>query len=89
MADVPTNSEAALPPEIAKERSGAVQAIILSGWALSALTAFVIVIGAVYSLVFSPDHSCPPVLREWAGMTLGFLFGTFMTMVKDFIGKTG
>lgn len=75
------------PATVSQERTSTVTAIILSGWALSALTAFVIVLGAVYMMVISPDHTCPPVLREWAGTTLGFLFGTFMTMVKDFVGN--
>lgn len=59
--------------------------IILSGWVLTILT-MVSIIGAALWLMLARDLAkLPEELAQWCGIALGFLFGTFTSIVKDFI----
>lgn len=60
-----------------------VKAIVLSGWVLSLVVILSILVTTMYFLI--SGQAVPDILREWAGICLGFLFGTFMGMVKDYI----
>ena len=59
--------------------------IILSGWSLTLLSCFVIILVAAYLTLIGKPIDSP--LKEWAGMALGFLLGSFVGLVKDYISK--
>lgn len=71
--------------ENSNERFDIAKVVILSGWSLNVLTCLVI-IGAVVYMASSGKPIEGP-LKEWASMCLGFLFATFVPLVKDFISK--
>lgn len=62
-----------------------VHGIILSGWVLTILT-MVAIIGTALWLMLAEDYAkLPEELAQWCGIALGFLFGSFTSIVKDFI----
>lgn len=81
----------ATPREVAesltasRRRRKLTHGIILSGWVLTILT-MVSIIGAALWLMVARDFAkLPEELAQWCGIALGFLFGTFTSIVKDFI----
>jgi hypothetical protein len=66
-----------------KDRFDIAKIIVLSGWSLTILVCLVVIGMAVYSMTFHSDVAAP--LKEWGGMCLGFLLGSFVSLVKDFI----
>jgi hypothetical protein len=80
---VPTPAKLA---EIAERRKRKlVHGIILSGWILTVLTMVAIIGTALYMMVRLDFAKLPEELAQWCGIALGFLFGTFTSIVKDFI----
>ncbi len=78
---VPTAAKLA---EIAARRKRKiVHGIILSGWILTVLTMVAIIGAALYMSM--TGRTVPDNVANWAGTALGFLFGTFTSIVKDFI----
>lgn len=68
-----------------RRRRKIVHGIILSGWVLTILT-MVSIIGTALWLIVAQDFAkLPEELAQWCGIALGFLFGTFTSIVKDFI----
>jgi hypothetical protein len=57
--------------------------IVLSGWSLTILVCISIIGSATFLVVIKGAVDGP--LKEWASTCLGFLFATFVSMVKDFI----
>jgi hypothetical protein len=69
----------------ASERFDIAKVVVLSGWSLNILTCLTIIGAATYMVV-----SGKPIddqLKQWASTCLGFLFATFVPLVKDFISK--
>jgi hypothetical protein len=65
------------------KRFDTAQMVVMSGWSLTILVCLCIIGAAVYQAVFmGPIESA---LKDWAGMCLGFLLGSFVSLVKDFI----
>jgi hypothetical protein len=75
----------AAPDETAatKERFDIAEVVVLSGWSLTLLVCISIIGSAVYLAVVKGSIDGP--LKEWASTCLGFLFASFISMVKDFI----
>lgn len=71
--------------DIVSDRYDTTKVVILSGWSLTVGVCLLIISAAV----FSATHAgvLDPDLKNWAGMCLGFLFGSFVGLVKDFIAK--
>lgn len=67
------------------DRYNIAKIIVLSGWALTLMVCFVIIIGAVYQTL---TGTLDDALKGWAQLSLGFLFGSFVALVKDFMPKT-
>jgi hypothetical protein len=67
----------------ANERFDIAKVIVLSGWSLTILACIAIIGSATYLVVIKGSVDGP--LKEWASTCLGFLFATFVSMVKDFI----
>jgi hypothetical protein len=59
--------------------------IILSGWILTILTMVAIIGTALYMMTAQGFAKLPEELAQWCGIALGFLFGSFTGIVKDFI----
>lgn len=62
-----------------------VTGILISGWILSVLVILFIVSASVYLLTMYPTVPLPDTLREWSGISIGFLFGSFFTIIKDYV----
>lgn len=62
-----------------------VTGILLSGWIVSVLLILSIVASSVYLQVTNPSVQLPDTLREWSGIAIGFLFGNFFTIVKEYV----
>lgn len=60
-----------------------VNGIILSGWIITLIAMLAIMGSALYLVV--QGHEVPKTLEQWAGMALGFLFGTFNGVVKEYV----
>jgi hypothetical protein len=69
----------------AGERFDIAKVVVLSGWSLTILVCIMIIGTATYNVVTHQAIDAP--LKEWASMCLGFLFGAFVAMVKDFISN--
>lgn len=67
------------------ERFDIARIVVLSGWSLSLLTCLTVIGAATYMVLAGKPIDGP--LKEWASMCLGFLFATFVPLVKDFISK--
>lgn len=76
-------TEAKLAEIAARRKRKLTHGIILSGWILILLT-MVTIMGAALAMMWQ-GRIVPDKLADWAGIALGFLFGTFATIVKDFI----
>jgi hypothetical protein len=59
--------------------------IIVTGWFLLIILCMLIV-GSTLYLILS-GSIVPEVLINWTSTVLGFLFGTFITLIKEFITK--
>lgn len=69
-----------------KRKRKIVHGIILSGWILTVLTMVAIIGTALYMMTRMGYAKLPEELAQWCGIALGFLFGSFTSIVKDFIG---
>ncbi|ARQ95365.1 hypothetical protein [Bradyrhizobium phage BDU-MI-1] len=67
------------------DRFDTAQIVVLSGWSLTILACLCIIGAATYCSLVGKPLDGP--LKEWASMCLGFLFATFVPLVKDFISK--
>ena len=62
-----------------------VTGILISGWILSVLVILFIVTASVYLQFLHPETPLPDTLREWAGISIGFLFGNFWSIIKEYV----
>jgi hypothetical protein len=67
----------------ASERFDIAKVIVLSGWSLTILVCIAVIGTATYLVATKSALDGP--LKEWASTCLGFLFATFVSLVKDFI----
>lgn len=73
------------PPRPSSRTKNVVTAIIISGWVVSVILIISIVAASLYLQVVQPHVQLPDTLREWSGIALGFLFGNFFSIVKDYL----
>jgi len=57
--------------------------IIVTGWVALLLVGISIILANVYLWV--TGSMVPSALENWGSMVLGFLFGTFISLIKEFI----
>jgi hypothetical protein len=67
----------------ASERFDVSKLVVLSGWSLTLLVCIVVIGSAVYMSLTQGSIDAP--VKDWASTCLGFLFGAFVGLVKDFI----
>lgn len=77
-----TNAE-----QMDRRRGKVVRAIIISGWFMCLLVMMTVVGTALYMVLTRGE--APEQLAQWAGVALGFLFGTFTAIVKDYVNEDG
>jgi cytochrome c oxidase assembly factor CtaG len=65
------------------ERFDVAKLVVLSGWSLTILVCILVIGAAVYMVLTRASIDAP--IKEWASTCLGFLFGAFVSLVKDFI----
>lgn len=68
-----------------KRKDKIVRWIILTGWVFTLLAMIAILGAAVYQVMLGND--IPETLKNWGGIALGFLFGTFQTTIKDYVNE--
>ncbi len=57
--------------------------VVLSGWALTLLVCFIVLLAAIYSL--AKHGTIDITLKEFAILCFGFLFGNIPVLVKEFM----
>ncbi len=78
-------TEVKLAEIAARRKRKLTHGIILSGWILTILTMVAIIGTALYMMTARDYAKLPEELAQWCGIALGFLFGSFTSIVKDFI----
>ena len=59
--------------------------VMLTSMAMIAGLISIIVVGSVMVLALF-GHAIPDVLSNWGGIILGFYFGTFINLIRDYMG---
>lgn len=72
------------PPTDPDQWLRAVVVIIITS--VSSFIAVAVIAAAIYVPIFSTDET-PPALENWGGLIIGFYFGTFVGLLKDWLGK--
>jgi len=67
----------------ASERFDVSKLVVLSGWSLTLLVCISVIGAAIYMSLTKGSIDAP--VKDWASTCLGFLFGAFVGLVKDFI----
>ncbi len=57
--------------------------IIVTGWVLLIVLCMLIVGSTLYLML--TNKTVPTNLENWTSTVLGFLFGTFITLIKEFM----
>lgn len=79
------STDETLAPGVDKRKSQLVRLIIASGWFLSMATMVGIIWACIYLLAIKGATDLPDVLKQWGSLALGFLFGGFANIVKDYV----
>jgi len=72
-------------------RSKLVFRLVFTGFIISGLIALMIIGGVIWISVQNVSRAAdnqltiPAVLENWGGVIVGFYFGAFITLIKDFI----
>lgn len=67
-----------------KKRFEITRFVVLSGWIVTIVICAILVLASTYMTVILKTEP-PSPLKDHAGLALGFLFGSFVGLVKDFI----
>ena len=66
-----------------------VDRLVLWGFVISGVIAIIIVLSvviiAVIQIWFGSGDKIPDVLANWGGIIVGFYFGTFISLIKDYM----
>lgn len=80
----PTDTERDnLEIKLTKNRFDAAKGVVLTGWILLMLTCVGIILANVY--MWLNGLEVPETLSNWGSAVIGFLFGSFITLLKEFI----
>lgn len=65
-----------------EQRTSVIRIIIASGWLLTIIMS-VVILGTSSYLMFNGGE-LPKTLENWSSIIIGFYFGTFMSLLKDY-----
>ncbi len=71
-------------PDVVSISRNVISVVIAGGTLISGLIALAIVISVVV-LALEGVKEVPKVLENWGGIILGFYFGQFLSLVKDYM----
>lgn len=60
--------------------------VIILGSTISGVIALVVILAAVALPLFRDNAQLPEFLQQWGGLIIGFYFGSFVTLLKDWAG---
>jgi len=69
----------------ASQRFDVAKVVALAGVSITLLTLLVVIGGCVVFSLRYPETPLPPFLLDAGKLSLGFLFGSFFSLVRDFI----
>lgn len=69
-----------------RKRFEIVRFIIMSGWVVTILVSGLVIFTAVYLSIFNLSEP-PEFIKSMANTAFGFLVGSFVALVKDFISE--
>lgn len=58
---------------------------IIIGTTVISTISLVVIFSVAYFLIKFPELEVPKILVNWGGLIIGFYFGSFMGLVKDWI----
>jgi hypothetical protein len=59
--------------------------IVYLGFVISGVISLLVVGGVIGLALFRPADKIPDVLQNWGGVIVGFYFGTFVSLIKDYM----
>lgn len=62
--------------------------VVITVISVSSIIALVVIIGTVLMPIQTTDKT-PTVLENWGGLIIGFYFGTFVGLLKDWLSVPG
>jgi hypothetical protein len=81
--DIPSIRAQTVRYEAAQARI--VATVIGVGTLISGVLAVGIILSVLIISLYNPDKEPPKVLENWGGIILGFYFGQFLSLVKDYM----
>lgn len=93
MDDPMSSSSESSDNEVTIKRDRLLFQLVYSGFLISGVIALLVIGGVIYLSVAGPtnqngDPIVPEVLQNWGGIIVGFYFGTFVSLIKDYMKKT-
>lgn len=55
---------------------------------VASIIALTVIAVVAFLPLFNPAYKVPETLQNWGGLIIGFYFGTFMTLLKDWSRET-
>ena len=75
--------------EVSDRKDALVFRLVYIGFLISGAIALLVIGGviilSVYSVFRGSDVKIPEVLSNWGGVIVGFYFGAFVTLIKDYM----
>jgi hypothetical protein len=63
--------------------------LVYVGFLISGAIALLVIGGVIFIALYNASHATeakmPEVLANWGGVIVGFYFGAFVTLIKDYI----
>lgn len=75
---------------IGRRNNALIFQLVYLGFIISGLIAILVIGGVIFLSVFGDTNTegeriIPPVLENWGGVIVGFYFGTFVSLIKDYM----
>jgi hypothetical protein len=70
---------------VVRKRFEITRFVVLSGWIVTILVCFMTIMAYLYVVIVSNDPLKAQSIKEFTGIAFGFLIGSFVGLVKDFI----
>lgn len=67
------------------EKDSTLKIVILLGTIVSSIIALVVISSAAYIGITQRTGNLPKFIGDWGGLIIGFYFGSFVSLIKDWI----